>query len=387
MSTLGPAAIQRVSLHVPPSGAWLADVILLEPPAPTGRQTLTIGDLSLVGTVLPGRGGEDSPARPHLIVAGGAGWGGPILKAGSYQAPGLRLSTILRDLAAASGEPYDAPADTTVGRAFSWQATSPTAPQRLSDVLDNLAAFGIVPTWRVAPNGRTRFDAWPTGGEASGLCEIGRRDLARGMRRCALDASVAAFLPGGMVEGERISRLILTETSGATTAEVYTVAPPSLKRSLRRIISTLFPWVATPMPLTYLVGKSDAGTGINADGTCNLDPPPLSKLARLPRVPQWGSALRVMPAIGDEATVVFRDGDRRLPVVVAFGPPASVAAVARVGDHAGRLAWDSIGSALYYSASETAAYAPVAVSVGPPIPSFAGTRVVLTTGSAKVSAG
>ena len=222
MSTLGAATIKSATIHIPPSGGWLADVVLLADPAPTGQQTITIGNLSLVGTVLPGRGGDDIADRPHVTVAGGAGWGSLIARPGSYYfAGGVRLSAVLRDLATAAGEPYDAPADSTLGKAFSWDAATPQVPRRLRSVLSDLVALRAIPTWRVAPNGRTRFDAWPATGEAKKLGEVISRNLGPGIRRIGLDARVSDFLPGATVEGVRVARTIIVETSGKLFADVW----------------------------------------------------------------------------------------------------------------------------------------------------------------------
>lgn len=61
------------------------------------------------------------------------------------------------------------------------------------------------------------------------------------------------------------------------------------------------------------------------------------------------------------------------------------AAVLRVGD-GGRLAFDPTVPTLYYSSSPTALYVAVAVTTGPPAPTFPGTPVA-PTGSSRVTCG
>ncbi len=248
MSTLNGRRIHRAEVHIPRSGGWRADVVLDVGAVPAGTATLQIADLALVGKILPGLGGEDAPDLPHVVVAGGAGWDTRV-PAGRY-APAVgavRLSTVLRDLAAIAAEPYDAPAEVLLPPIYEWTASSPEAPRRARDVLADLVTRRAIPTWRMTPAGRTRFDAWPTLPEASGSCTVTSRDLAVGLRRCALTTRAAALLPGALLEGATVDRVVFTDEAGALTAEVWTEqAPttPTLRRLVRALVLELFPWIA-----------------------------------------------------------------------------------------------------------------------------------------------
>jgi hypothetical protein len=226
VSTLGTQRILEVhSLLIPPAGGWIADVSLdstaLPPLAST---TLTIGDLQLVGAVTSAAY-DDHPvggARPRVLVEGGAGWGLVLARGGAYDAPGgVRLSTVLADLAALAGEAYDAPDDVLLPGQYSWPAPGPYWPVTGRSVLADLVARGAVPLWRVAPSGRTRFDAWPSTGAADGSVRVTSRNLARARRHVACDQRVAALLPGATLEGVEIRRVLIHETASAITAEVY----------------------------------------------------------------------------------------------------------------------------------------------------------------------
>ena len=226
MSTLGTQRILEVhSLLVPPSGGWIADVALDSTALPPlGSTALTIGDLQLVGAVTAA-GYDDHPvggARPRVIVEGGAGWGLVLARGGAYEAPeGVRLSTVLGDLAALVGEPYDAPDDVLLTPGYGWAIPTAHWPVTGRAVLADLVARGAVPTWRVAPSGRTRFDGWPSSGAADGAVRVTSRNLARARRHVACDQRVAALLPGATLEGVTIRRLLVRETASAITAEVY----------------------------------------------------------------------------------------------------------------------------------------------------------------------
>lgn len=223
MSSLGDRQVVRATVAIPPAGGWFANAVLESGamPAP-GPATLKIGDLSLVGRVLAGRGGLDVAQRPHVVLAGGAGWNAFLPVEARYGSPaGVRLLTLLQDLAALAGEPYDAPTDAVVADAYGWSASSSTAPLRARAVLADLVARGAIPTWRVEPGGRTRFDPWPSGVAADAAGRVVSRALDVGVRHVALDTRVRAFLPGGTLEGATIARLVLQDQGNQLRAEVW----------------------------------------------------------------------------------------------------------------------------------------------------------------------
>jgi hypothetical protein len=226
MSFLGTRRVLDIELHVPPAGGFFGSGhIESGQPPPAGRTTLTIGDLQIVGTVLAGRGGTDSPDRPAFVFAGGYGWHALLPPPGAaYASPrgvrsspnGVRLSTVLRDLGAIAGEAYDAPSEVSLGPAYGW-----TAGARGRAVLADLVARGAVPTWRVLPSGRTSFSSWPALPAADARGRITDRRLAWGGRDVALDHAVTAWLPGATVQGITIARTVLRESAGELRAEVY----------------------------------------------------------------------------------------------------------------------------------------------------------------------
>lgn len=219
MSLLNGRRTTDLELMIPQAGGWVATGHLESgDPLAAGQATLVLGDISLVCAVLPGRGGADAPSRPSFVVAGGAGWQTPLpAPDGAYASPsGVRLRTVLADLARAAGELYDAPADATLGPAYGW-----TAGTTVDAVLAELVARGALAPWRVQPNGRTSFTPWPSIGAADKLGQIIDRRLARGVREVALTNAVARWLPGATVEGVTIRRVTFKETSNELRALVW----------------------------------------------------------------------------------------------------------------------------------------------------------------------
>lgn len=225
MSTLNGLRVTKLEAHIPRSGAWIAYLSLDSATLPPlGRTVLTIGDLALVGAVIR-TDYDDHPGGglPMAVVRGGAGWRLPVVRQGRYaSSDGVRLSTVLYDLATQAGEPYAAPADTSLGVEYRWEAHTPLAPVHGEDVLAELITRGYLPTWRVDPaTGTTRFDTWPSIGAADGRGRVLGRNLARGRRTVGLDVQVAAFLPGSTLEGTTTARLVLQEDARSLRGLVY----------------------------------------------------------------------------------------------------------------------------------------------------------------------
>lgn len=232
MSTLGNLRVLVADVSIPPSGAWFGTVTLDASALPLlGSTVLTIGDLVLVGSVI--RSDWDDAVnggRPIATVRGGPGWGRPLLDragkpiAGSYGSQGgVKLSTVIRDLATMTGETCaTVPADVSLGQAFAWPAHAPLAPVHGAHVLADLVARGFLPTWRIEPStGRTVWSKWPAIGIADGRGRITGRARDRGRRTVGLDVQVAAFLPGATLEGVAIARTLLHASASELSAEVY----------------------------------------------------------------------------------------------------------------------------------------------------------------------
>ncbi len=144
------------SLLVPLVGAWTADLVLAGQDVVAGPCTVVIGNLTLQGAVYrTAVYGGQTRAR---LVGGAGGWRKPVPAQGYGNPAGVALSTVLGDVAAATGETILVAVDTSIGNAFARVAFASSVA---SDVLWQLLALGFIPSWRVAPDGVTRTDAWP----------------------------------------------------------------------------------------------------------------------------------------------------------------------------------------------------------------------------------
>lgn len=90
----------------------------------------------------------------------------------------------------------------------------------------------------------------------------------------------------------------------------------SVRESVIRIVASAFPALTYSYPRTYVVGK------VYARGVDRVDlvPPPDARwLDDLTGVSTWSlGGARVQPVVGAEVIVVFRDADKRRPVIAGY---------------------------------------------------------------------
>jgi hypothetical protein len=323
---LGDARVKTISLQYAAYGACKADLTLESGAAPAegARLTLVSGKLAQRVTVV--RADLAAPDKPHVIVKSGAGWEQEIAVPLSWQEDsGVRLRTILDDLATAAGQEIERPEDRVVGSHYEVIASSPGDPLRYADALDALAEEGLCGRWRVDPDGITRFGP-RAGTEVTSRATVLGRDGGPGYTRLGIDDPLP-FLPGNMLDGKPIVRLVVTENSGQLTAEVWVPDPqaaPQPRMSMQRMMQRYF----QEFLRTYVVDT------VHADGRLDLVPPAdAPHLPEMRKVEQWVvGGLISIPAPGTECMVMFRDRKRTRPIVCGFAPGVATLAVARVSD-------------------------------------------------------
>jgi hypothetical protein len=288
MSGIGAVNALSVDVTLPEAGQWIAYVVLDSGDAPTGKVTLTVGDLQLRGTVPPLRAGPDYNGKPSLVVEGGLGW-----------------ST----LAKGSGEPIEQPKDATIGNYYEFVSSRSGAKLRYADALNDLQAAGVISTWRVDPDGVTRFTARKSvavTSRATGTVRIAKH----GLTRYGVDAP-ASFLPGNTIDGKPLGRVRIVENAKTLHVEAYDVSGvPSLQETIRRMVAH-----EVQEQLRTLVVQS-----VGADGRIDLTPPADAQhIPEMRRVEQWGSGgIKVFPKAGSQVAVAFRDERATRPAVVGF---------------------------------------------------------------------
>lgn len=331
MSSIGAQRISKLQLSIGLTGQWRSEVWCDEGRATLGQSALSVGDLTFNGMTI--RGGTDAPDAPHVVHIGGAGWDRPIEKsttsvdgvtitsttsAISYQLDaGVRLSTVLRDLARRAGERIEMPRDRTIGKHWVCLASKPGEPLYLRDALAALVKFRYVQPWRADLDGVTRFgERTGSAVDVASVNVIGR-DEGVGLAVLGADA-FAHVMPGATFEGNRIIRLDIQERPGNLKANIWTRADGPFTRIMRKVGET-FPQLVYGHPRTYVVGA------VQTDGRLDLDPPvDAPHLPPLSRVEVWGlGGAKVKPRIGSLAAVAFRDANPSRPYVHALEPLAN----------------------------------------------------------------
>lgn len=124
-------------------GRWVADFALAAPDPIAAACTVTLGQLSLAGTVV--RSAPYAGLRSVRVVAGADGWGGALARRSYQFSGGVPLSMVLGDAASELGERVRVASDAPLGAAWT------RAAQLGMELLRTLA-----PLWWIDAAGVTR---------------------------------------------------------------------------------------------------------------------------------------------------------------------------------------------------------------------------------------
>lgn len=103
-ATVDGEPLVSARVHVPSRGPWFADVEFESAPELSGRVTLRLGELELVGTIDPSHDGTHAGHRRSRIVAGAGGWGTLLAPKAYHNDAGVRARTVAQDAAREAGE-------------------------------------------------------------------------------------------------------------------------------------------------------------------------------------------------------------------------------------------------------------------------------------------
>ncbi|MEI8256223.1 MAG: hypothetical protein WCJ30_11185 [Deltaproteobacteria bacterium] len=221
MSKIGDVTIERVCLTWPAYGQAQGEVSTLTGSIPAGPVALRIADLTFAVSVVPGRAGLDGPEAWRGVVRAGMGWGTELGELhATYGGGPVKLSTILQHLAAECGERIELPADVIVGTSFARPVSLPGLPFTGADLLSLLRERRVTGPWRVDTDGVTRFGVRPSTTVDPRRYAVLARSLSAGYRKISVTA-LAGIVPGAILDGAVIGRLIITEDAGSLMCETY----------------------------------------------------------------------------------------------------------------------------------------------------------------------
>jgi hypothetical protein len=154
-------------ISIPYVGLWAADVKLADSTVAPSRGSVVLGSLTLVGAL--GRSGALGGSRGIAVNGGAGGWRTTIPALGYANSAGVRLATILEDVAREIGE-------TVAG--YSTSDTVGAHYARHSGVAA-MVLRDLCPIWWVRPDGVTTTEARSTAAISTPF-QIESRDGANG---------------------------------------------------------------------------------------------------------------------------------------------------------------------------------------------------------------
>jgi hypothetical protein len=324
-------------------GPWFADLELEDAPDLTGKVTITLGALQLVGTVVPQQTGTFAQQRKCRVVGGGNGWGTMLGPKDYHNDAGIKAQAIAADAAREAGETLGTfvPAAERVGNDFVRRSAL------ASSVLEEVIGDGVA--WWVDYAGATQAGPRSATAIPATTYEVLAHDPRTSIITLAVDdpgaVRVGSILSERLDAPQTVRDLELHLDGGEFRVTAWCggseTEPGRLAALLQGIARR-----ATDAPL---FGKYRYRVvGMAVDGRVELQA--VSKTAGLPDVKpisMWpgmaGAHAELSP--GAEVLVEFVEGHRTMPIVTHFAGkdgtgfvPVSIAfcnsvqAAARQGD-------------------------------------------------------
>jgi hypothetical protein len=372
------------TLMIPLVGIWTADVGIATDSAITGPVTIVLGNLTLQGSVV--RADAFAGQTRARIVAGGGGWRNPVDQQAYGSPGGVRLSTVLSDVASACGEKVFIGSDRSIGNA--WVRTNNQA----SDVIWAMIAGGFIPAWYIDPSGTTQIVSWPTTTVQSpftvidqipddGLVEIATEDYASWLPGCTFSAPTldATFTNCGVTYRFDADGQFRLDVMTDTTSD--------------RLLGPLQQFISAQVNPTLYFGRYRYT--VHAPTFTTVDATPVNPAIGLPdlqNVPIDADAISsYLPTAGTECHIMFLDGIPTQPVCVWTAATATHANMLGGTTPAAKLG-DTVQSVI--SGIVTVLGGTVAIAASPPVTGVITGKMLLqgltpisgtiTTGSGKV---
>lgn len=309
MFALGDQDLRSARIALPTYGVWSARVVLLRSKVlAVGSATqITVGDLILQGVI---RAGGDFQGRSSYLVVGGAGgWDKLVGKRPHRADNGVRLSTVVGDVAAEVGEQVvlETGVERSVG--YAWLRAAGVA----ASIFEPLGV-----RWWVAPDGVTHVGDRPsTRVPASLRLLVEDYDPAIPMATLVSpDDAYAALQPGAIVAGPEgdftIADVDLYVEAGQVRVDLW--GGTALEDSLRQIAQLMGSRSAYQPLHEYLVQEQiGARLTVRPVGSA----PELPDGLLLDKAHGIAGASEVSSP-GSVVLVGFRDGDPGRPYIAGF---------------------------------------------------------------------
>lgn len=200
-----------VHAHIPIRGPWFADVAMESTPGLSGRVTIDLGEVQLVGTIDDRYAGAFGAQDRYRVVAGGGGWDRLLPKKHYHNDAGVRPITIAQDAAREAGETLGTfePGILQVGNDYSRQVGP------ASQTLD--AAIGEVDWW-VDYAGLTQVGTRPSSAAQPGSYQLLEYDPINRLAVLALE-DISRIGIGSVISTDLAAQQTVREIEIRITAE------------------------------------------------------------------------------------------------------------------------------------------------------------------------
>ena len=313
------ARVLTVRGRIPAEGVWWMQVQLEGASStPSGRVTLVLGDLSLVGTVVVPRSGTFNTTAALTIVGGAGGWSNVIARRPYHNDAGISASQVARDAAADAGETLTiTAADTSLGVDFTRREDAAARALR--------QAFPTTPWW-VEYDGTSTLGTRPTGTVPATAYSLEPFDPL-GRRMVVSSETPAALRPGLQIVDTRLAAPFVIGDIDVSVGKggARFVLEEGANRALQALQALIrqAQWATLQGIYRYRVVEMVADRAA-------LQPVDRSrKLPDLPLVDEWAGTAGSWAELaeGTEVLVAFADGDARYPVILSHAPKGAPAAV------------------------------------------------------------
>jgi hypothetical protein len=327
---LNGARVISGTITIPFYGAWVADVILSESTDIPTSATLTVGDLTLRGTVV--RQASFSASRSARIVGGAGGWRKPLSSKGYSHAAGVKMSTLLADAAGECGERIVVDVDRVVGPG--WARESAKAERLLHILLDG--------KWWIDPDGVTQTKARISTQVAAPFTVISWSG-GKGLFEIATE-SIASWQPGRTFSSATVSSVqtvssVTIESDNEGKLRLHVLSVDSTQERLRTDLRSL---IRQEIAALSYFGVWEYTITSGTDKTVDAVPTDsrMPSLTKCPMMPGLMGEV-VTPAPGSKCRIAFVNGDPSryecigiigTPIKVEIAGPIPTQAAARFGD-------------------------------------------------------
>ena len=303
-------SVAIANVTIPYYGTWTADIVLPTGVPITNPVTLTLGDLELVGTVI--RQGVFAGDLSVRIVGGGGGWGKELPARGYSHIIGVRLSTLLADVASESGESIVVDSDRSVGTLW--------ARERAKG--ESVLRFLTDGKWWVDAAGVTQTKA-RDGSVISNPFTVISRASAAGHFEIATEA-LAPWMPGRtfststVPDVQTVSSVTFTAGNDGKLRLFVTSAGGAnerLRTDLRSIVRAEVPSLSYAGVWEYTIAPNPLALGLVSSVDCT---PTDKRMPALTNVPLVGMGAVAPPVTGTKCRIQFVNSDPSRPECVSL---------------------------------------------------------------------